>query len=557
MADGSNLKAKIGMDTGDFEKGAKKVVKAAQGMGKDIGSSLSEVGRAIGVDAGLLGDLAKRIDQATTLFKGMATAGNQTASSLTKAMVGLGGAIAGLGLTAAIMGFRELNEQAQNFEQRLQGVNLAASAKAYRDTYAQSLYDASGAGEAVAGFWERSKNYFATNMAEIGTLFTTNSADRAKAKSDAERAAQLASDMVDLKRRERDLGVEIQKITNDISVAQNTYLDKSASIADRKQAEATITELVTQKYAKQIALQQEMLANVQERNSLTSSTEAELDEEAGLQKNILSLQGQCQQELNSMLRTHNQINNAAKAQASSAKETQQATELTLAAATALVEKERALKAIQDQNNAMRSAARFRMDGPLQAVGSSGALQGMAERLTVPAIIKPVVDTEAAQKAVVELSSVLEQGVVGMSEALGNLIGNLINGENAWQGFAQAGIGVVADMLSTVGKAFVTEGVGVIAAQMALKTGNGPAAIAAGAAMIALAATMKTAMSNAAANWSGGSGAAVASSSYSSGTTGPSTYGREMTIRVTGTLTGEGSKLKAVINNDDRRNNVTT
>ena len=145
----------------------------------------------------------------------------------------------------------------------------------------------------------------------------------------------------------------------------------------------------------------------------------------------------------------------------------------------------------------------------------------------------------------------------MSEALGNLIGNLINGENAWQGFAQAGIGVVADMLSTVGKAFVTEGVGVIAAQMALKTGNGPAAIAAGAAMIALAATMKTAMSNAAANWSGGSGAAVASSSYSSGTTGPSTYGREMTIRVTGTLTGEGSKLKAVINNDDRRNNVTT
>lgn len=563
MADGSNLKAKIGMDTGDFEKGAKKVVKAAQGMGKDIGSSLSEVGRAIGVDAGLLGDLAKRIDQATTLFKGMATAGGNAASSLTKAMAGLGGAIAGLGLTAAIMGFRELNEQAQNFEQRLQGVNLAASAKAYRDTYAQSLYDASGAGEAVAGFWERSKNYFATNMAEIGTLFTTNSADRAKAKSDAERAAQLASDMVDLRRRERDLGIEIQQITNDISAAQNTYLDKSASIADRKQAEATITELVTQKYAKQIALQQEMLANVQERNSLTSSTEAELDEEAGLQKNILSLQGQCQQELNSMLRAHNQIAGATKSQATSAKETQTATELTLEAAIELVKQERALQEIQKQNSAMRAAAMRQLDTEagkwsLGAISTPGNLTPGAQKGGIEVPLKPVVQKEGVEAAMLELSDLVADAAVGMSEALGDLIGNLINGENAWQNFAQAGISVVANMLSTVGKAFITEGVGVEAAKLALETGNGVGAIAAGAAMVALAAAMKTTMSNAAANWGGGGySSSVASSGYSSGTLAAGAVTQTVQVKVTGTLVGEGSKLKAVLNNEDRRTNVTT
>ena len=87
MADGSNLKAKIGMDTGDFEKGAKRVTKAAQDMGKDIGTSLTDVGRAIGVDAGLLGDLAGRIQNATTLFKGMASAGGNAAAVLFQAML--------------------------------------------------------------------------------------------------------------------------------------------------------------------------------------------------------------------------------------------------------------------------------------------------------------------------------------------------------------------------------------------------------------------------------------------------------------------------------------
>lgn len=555
MADGSNLKAKIGMDTGDFEKGAKKVTKAAQSMGKDIGTSLSDVGRAIGVDAGLLGDLARRIESATTLFRGMASAGGNAASSLTKAMTGLGGAIAGLGLTAAILAFRELNAEAANFEQRLQGVNLAQAAKAARDVYKQSLYDQTGRGDDFA----YTKEYWQTrlSMGWQNMMTGADPAQREQAMRAAERAAALASERVEIQ-RELDKYVRQEAVLqSQINELRNTAGDRSKTEEERSRAKTQAENTINVLYNTRIGLQQRLADNLRETNGLVSSTDEEMRAQYAAEAAVYNLEGARQSQLRSFIRVGNQLENSGKAQAQAAKETQQATELTLAAATALVEKERALKAIQDQNNAMRSAARFRMDGPLQAVGSSGALQGMAERLTVPAIIKPVVDTEAAQKAVVELSSVLEQGVVGMSEALGNLIGNLINGENAWQGFAQAGIGVVADMLSTVGKAFVTEGVGVIAAQMALKTGDGPAAIAAGAAMIALAATMKTAMSNAAANWSGGSGAAVASSSYSSGTTGPSTYGREMTIRVTGTLEASGSKLKAVLNNEDNRTKVTT
>lgn len=556
MADGSNLKAKIGMDTGDFEKGAKKVTKAAQSMGKEIGSSLGEVGRALGVDTGLVGDLAKNIENATTLFKGMGAAGGQAASSLTRAMAGLGGAIAGLGITAAIAAFKELNNQAAYFEQRLQGVNLAASAKAYRETYKSYLYDSSGAGEWWAKNWERTKTYFSTNAAQIFTMsFGQEKLNEANAR--AKQAADLASDMVDLKRKERDLGIEIQQINNDILVAQNTFRDTQASVTERKAAEATITQLITDKYAKQIALQQEMLDNVTAYNALSKSDEASKDRQAELQKNILSLQGQQQQELNSMLRMHNSINKAASGTATAAKEQAEATVLTLEAATQLVAKQRELKAIQDQNNAMMSAARFRLDGGTLANPGAANLQGQATSLTTVGLIKTEVDQESLQAAVIEWSELIEQGLMGASEALGTLIGDLINGENAWGNFAKAGIDVVADMLSTVGKAFMATGSGVIAAESALSSGNGYAALAAGAAMVALAATMKTVMSNAAANWGGGYSTSVASSAYTSGAYGPSAFGREMNVKVTGTLTANGSQLVAVLNNENDRKNYTT
>ena len=468
----------------------------------------------------------------------------------------VGGALAGLGITAVITAFQELNREAQSFETRLQGVNLAASAKAYRETYRQALDDITGAGERTATWWEGFKDNWSRDWANITHPFASRD-ERNWANATAQQAAELASERVDLN-RELDASLVTQaqyqkEINEQLLIAR----DRSASKSERDAAQAKAVELINQKYDQQLDIATRILANQEAMDSLTKNTDAETRETYQAQANVLNIEAQRQQELTSMVRLENQITGTKTSQAKAAKETQVATALTLAAATELVTKERELAELRKQNELAKAAARFRMDGALPSMTTPGSLQGSAQALTIPALIKPEVDTEAAQKAVVELSSVIEQGVVGMSEALGDLIGNLINGENAWQGFAQAGIGVVADMLSTVGKAFVTEGVGVIAAQMALKTGNGPAAIAAGAAMIALAATMKTAMSNAAANWSGGSGAAVASSSYSSGTSASSTYGREMVVRVTGTLTGEGSKLKAVINNDDRRNNVTT
>ena len=77
-------------------------------------------------------------------------------------------------------------------------------------------------------------------------------------------------------------------------------------------------------------------------------------------------------------------------------------------------------------------------------------------------------------------------------------------------------------------------------------------------MIALASAMKTTMSNAAASWSGGGySSAVASSGYASGGGSPYAYGKEITVKVTGTLEASGSKLKAILNNEATRSAVTT
>lgn len=555
MADGSNLKAKVGMDTGDFERGARKVTKAAQSMGKDMTTSLTDVGKAIGVDTGLLGDMAGRIQNATTLFRGMGSAGGGAASSLTRAMTGLAGAIAGLGITAAITAFKELNREAENFEQRLQGVNLAASANAYRETYRQALDDMTGRGERTATWWEELKDNFSrdwTDLMHIGA----SSQQRAIAHNLAVDAANLASERVDIQREMDAFVVTEAQYRKDINDQLLIAKDRSKSKAERDAAQAEAVRLTNKLYDDQIELSGRVLANQEAQDALTSNTDAETRETYQAQANMLRLESQRTQELTTLNKLENTIAGSKESQASAAKETQQATELTLAAATALVEKERALKAIQDQNSAMKAAARFRMDGALQPVGSSGLQRG-AEMMTIPALIRPQVDTQAARVAIMDLTDIVLEGSMSMTSAIGELLGDLVTGGDAWGNFANTALSTFADMAISVGKMAVATGAAAAGIQVALESLNPAVAMAAGAALIALGSAVKAGLSNVAGgNYS--ASASVASSAYSGGSSNtPTAYGREMTVHVTGTLTGEGSKLVAVLNNEADRKRVTT
>ena len=551
MADGSNLKAKIGMDTGDFEKGAKRVTKAAQSMGKDIGTSLTDVGNALGVDVGILGDLSKRIGDATTLFKGMASAGGNAASSLTKAMTGLGGAIAGLGLTAAILAFRELNSEAANFEQRLQGVNLAAAAKAARDVYKQSLYDQTGRGDDFA----LTKEYWQTrlSMGWQNMLTGADAQQRQQAMQAAERAAALASERVDIQ-RELDKFVKQEAILQaQINTLRNDASDKTLSDADRAKAKTQAENTINVLYNQRIALQQRLADNLRETNGIVSSTDQEMREQYNAEAAVYSLEAARESQLRSFIRLGNQLASSSTTQASAAKETQEATELTLAAATQMVEKQRELKAIQDQNNAMMAAARFSLDGGLPS--GPGIQPGQAQRMTVPALVRPVVDPQEWIDVSEELKGIIEDALGSIGDSIGQLMGDLATGGDAWGNFTNNAIQAFGEMATTVGKIAVSTGLATLGIKAALESLNPYVAIAAGTALIALGAAVRAGMANAA---SGSYSTSVASSAYSSsGTFGQSSFGREMEVKVTGTLTANGSKLVAVLNNERNRTDYTT
>ena len=145
----------------------------------------------------------------------------------------------------------------------------------------------------------------------------------------------------------------------------------------------------------------------------------------------------------------------------------------------------------------------------------------------------------------------------MTSAIGELLGDLVTGGDAWGNFANTALSTFADMAISVGKMAVATGAAAAGIQVALESLNPAVAMAAGAALIALGSAVKAGLSNVAGgNYS--ASASVASSAYSGGSSNtPTAYGREMTVHVTGTLTGEGSKLVAVLNNEADRKRVTT
>jgi hypothetical protein len=173
------------------------------------------------------------------------------------------------------------------------------------------------------------------------------------------------------------------------------------------------------------------------------------------------------------------------------------------------------------------------------------------------ILHPKVDEKEVIDVSKELASLVEQGVTSVSTSIGTLIGDLATGGDAWSNFASSAVSAFGDMAISVGKMAVSTGVATLGIKAALESLNGYAAIAAGAALIALGTAVKVGMSNiASGNYSASS--SVASSSYGRSSSGVGGYATSaINIKVTGTLIGDGSQLKGVIDSENSRRNTVT
>ena len=167
-----------------------------------------------------------------------------------------------------------------------------------------------------------------------------------------------------------------------------------------------------------------------------------------------------------------------------------------------------------------------------------------------------------EDGLIDLTNSVESTLLSLAETtssiIGQLVGDLATGGDAWGNFTNAAISAFGDMAIAIGKIAMETGVaslGIQAAITALGPAGAAAAIGAGAALIALGTAVKSGLSNVASgNYSGGG--YVANSTASSAASGDFET-REVTVNVTGTLQGDGDQLVAVITNTQNKNYYTT
>ena len=155
-----------------------------------------------------------------------------------------------------------------------------------------------------------------------------------------------------------------------------------------------------------------------------------------------------------------------------------------------------------------------------------------------------------------VTNIFQGAFVDTISNIGTALGEaLSSSENAASNLSSALLGTFADMAIQLGELAISFGVTEAAIQASLDSLNPYVAIAAGAALVMLGSAIKGATANIA--HGGNYSASSISSSYGATTYGDNYQARDISVNVTGTLVANGSQLVAVINNENKRKNLTT
>ena len=612
-----NLKVIFGADTSDFDKGAKAVKQGLKDLDKSSASMLSGLSNAFGVPSA-------KVEQMTSAVRGLGyklvetgNAGAKAFGSMLASIGPLQAGIAGLGIAAAIAGFKQLKAEADNFKSTIDGMNLSMGTAAYISTYQQVLHDANrengkAFAETMSSFekmWARFKaNASATVVTWISdkdTRYLANAwkkvseaADQAEAA--AERNEVRASKMADLKKYELELGTKVKENEREIAELRRQSVDTSNDAATRAQAEAKARELVNWNYDKQIQLAKAM-----------SILQVEMDDEAGntfeetrhteeTKQRILALEEQRAQALQGLDKIENRIAGSTSAAAAAMQKAREEAEKMAEVqvkwsgmADALgvlsggdfpaVEASVDVKADDGQVRAEAEKAKSVWAGvwktwDAMAAPVTGGLAGVTgpTMSVIPKVENPDVwketftaqigevtigigfraDTEKIRDITNEVTGLMQDAVMRTGELIGDLVGTLAGGGDAWGDFKNAALSAFGDMAIAIGKIAISAGLASSGIAAALKNPeNWMLAVAAGAALVALGSAVKSSLSSVASgDYSAGGGGYSAEAAVGSAGSGYET--REVQVYVTGTLEADGDKLITVINNANKKNYYT-
>lgn len=545
-----NLKVNVGADTSQFTKGMKSAKADLKDFKKVSEDGFSKLGDLLGINT-------KQVSQIQGAFRGlgqqMASVGGTGSAALGKIVAGAGSAatgIAAIGIGAAVAGFKLLHSEAEAFTNTIDGANIKLATQAYVDTYKQAFHDFnSEVGRQMAEAESTVKKKFTQAFTQVKAFAVSalgdildgggvqSSGERwndvkktgEQASAAASKAAEYASKAYDVQKRQSQNLVKIARLDAQIAEQRRIASDSEETIEARVAANAKAQDLIHQKYQIQRRDQEDLAKYARMTADLAGSTFDEVNRANQLTAQAIQLKAQEESEIRTLLRQEKTLN----------------TEL---------EKERSeterIKALRESMTGLNVLPK------LDPAVLKGQAKPLETGITVP--VKPVLDNKSITDLSEQLTSVLQSLAEQTASIVGELVGDLLTGGDAWGNFANAAISAFGQMAVTVGNMAISTGVATLGIKAALESLNGYVAIAAGAALVALGSAVKAGLSNVAnGNYSASSNVA-SQASYTSAVSSSSLYEQSnIHVEVTGTLRAQGSQLVAVINNENKRKNHTT
>ena len=564
------MKIGIGADTGDFDKGAKKVKQEMKDLSKVSSDAFGAIGAALGVDT-------RKMEQFSSALSGLGRklqdTGKEGAAAFGKILQTIGpvaGAIAGLGIAGVTVAFKALNSEAEAFKNTIEGANMEMATAAYIDTYRQVLRDMhSETGKAVAETQSNWKKFWGTLGSTIGEAFRTGYLvageegpsqealgafleNTQKASSAARSAEEITNEIYKLETKRKNQAVDLARLNRDIADAINTAKDPTESLSVRQKAIQTAEEKIAEKKEMTVTLEKQLTTLYQQRSDLATDSVADAEALLAQQQRSFDVETSLIREETSLLKIKSSIANATAAAAAAAKEEAAAVAKIAASRAALAANPLpSLSGITGQ--AITQASVSLAVKPETIEYYKKVIQASLGDTTV--YIGFEADTEKLRDITKEVESLVSSLAVSTGEALGNLAADLINGEGAWGNFANAALSAFGDMAIAIGKISIEAGLASEGIKAALSLGGGWVAIAAGVALVALGTAIKSGLSNIAnGNYSAGSG--IATSNTSSSFNGDYEQ-RDVYVNVQGTLKADGDQLVAVLSNTEKKNQFTT
>lgn len=571
MAKEPNLKINVGADTSDFEKGAKTVKQGLKDLDKTGSQALSSLGEAFGVNTGKVGQFTSALTGLGQKFSECGNAGVAAFGNILKSIGPVGGALAGLGISAAVAGFRELQKEADAFKQTVEGANIEMATAAYVDTFRQVLRDFNGdTAKAMAEAESSWKKTWGELRAVVSDYFVSgkflNPAGRAAssveqyrtAGESATKAEQITNQIYELERKRKEQAVQLAELNADIAEQLQVAKDKSADVVARNEALYKVELMLSQKRALSVDLEERLAELYKERSSYASDSLAEADAVLAQDARAKEVKRAITQEETSLLRIKNAIGQASDAEIARMNKLLEQQKLLQAQADAVRSKWAGMAEALSQLSGVTAPTFTGVTGPsLSILPRQEDVELFKETLTAQLGdfrigIGIEANTDQIHKLTKEVESLLESSFVRTGEIIGNLVGTLAGGGNAWADFKNAALSAFGDMAIAVGKIAIQVGVADMGIQMALESGQWYLAIAAGTALVALGSAVKSSLSAIASGDYSAAGGGYSSAGYASGS-GNGYETREVKVYVEGSLEADGDKLVAVINQTNKKN----